>query len=43
MAQGSWSGSGVLRKVVAIAGKKKKPRKKVPMHTVGAGGLKVRK
>jgi hypothetical protein len=42
MDQGSWSGSGGLRKVVAIAGKrsKKKPKKK-PTHTVNSG-LKVR-
>ena len=41
MAQGSWQGSGGLRKVVATAGKKKKPKKGKPQHTVNSG-LKVK-
>lgn len=44
--QGSYAGSGGLRKVVAVAGKaKKKKTKKAkggPSHTFGAGGLKVK-
>lgn len=40
--QGSYAGSGGLRKVVAIAGKKKKKSKKgKPQHTVNSG-LKVK-
>ena len=44
MTQGSWSGSGGLRKVVAVAGKakKRKTQKKGSEYTINSG-FKVKK